>query len=75
MFQSQVAASVEENILSGKITSGRTGDVLSTFIALEKAHIIDSSAATPQIYTKGYVREGVRRMSVAAVEARRMSVA
>ncbi|KAL7876521.1 hypothetical protein AOLI_G00114840 [Acnodon oligacanthus] len=75
MFQSQVAASLEGNILSGKITSGRTADVLSTFIALEKAHIIDSSAATPQIYSKGYVREGVRRMSVAAVEARRMSVA
>ncbi|KAL7879547.1 hypothetical protein SRHO_G00018010 [Serrasalmus rhombeus] len=75
VFQSQVAASVEENILSSKIASGRTGDVLSTFIALEKAHIIDSSAATPQIYSKGYIREGVRRMSVAAVEARRMSVA
>ncbi|KAL7825288.1 hypothetical protein AOLI_G00324950 [Acnodon oligacanthus] len=74
IFQSQVAASVEGNILSSKITSGQTGDVLSSYIALEKAHIIDSSAATPQIYSKGYIREGVRRMSVAAVEARRMSV-
>ncbi|KAL6489903.1 hypothetical protein MHYP_G00002480 [Metynnis hypsauchen] len=75
MLQSQMAASVEGNLLSSKIASGRTGDVLSTFIALEKAHIIDSSAATPQIYSKGHVREGVRRMSVAAAEARRMSVA
>ncbi|XP_036451899.1 cation channel sperm-associated protein 4-like [Colossoma macropomum] len=74
MLQSQAAASVEENILSSKITSGRTGDVLSTLIALEKAHIIDSSADTPQIYAKGFVREGVRRMSMAAVESRRMSV-
>ncbi|KAL6489907.1 hypothetical protein MHYP_G00002520 [Metynnis hypsauchen] len=75
MLQSQMAASVEGNLLSSKIASGRTGDVLSSFIALEKAHIIDSSAATPQIYSKGHVREGVRRMSVAAAEARRMSVA
>lgn len=36
MLQSQAAASVEENILSSKIASGRTGDVLSTLIALEK---------------------------------------
>ncbi|KAL6489909.1 hypothetical protein MHYP_G00002540 [Metynnis hypsauchen] len=74
MVQSQMAASVEGNLLSSKIASGRTGDVLSTFIALEKAHIIDSSAATPQIYSKGHVWEGVRRVSVAAAEARRMSV-
>ncbi|KAI4880948.1 hypothetical protein NFI96_019593 [Prochilodus magdalenae] len=64
MRQWQAAATLEENILSSEVFSGRTGDILTTLMTLDEANIIDSSEDRPQVYSSGMIQKGVRRLSM-----------
>ncbi|KAI4880944.1 hypothetical protein NFI96_003388 [Prochilodus magdalenae] len=61
MRQCQTAATLEENILSSEVFSGRTEDILTTLMTLDEANIIDSSEDRPQVYSSGMIQKGVRR--------------
>ncbi|XP_041096508.1 cation channel sperm-associated protein 4-like [Polyodon spathula] len=58
---------LNENLLMNEIASGKTGDMLSTLMMLEKANMIDSGGASPSLYQKGTVLQSVmkvKRMSM-----------
>ncbi|XP_019905824.2 cation channel sperm-associated protein 4 [Esox lucius] len=63
ILRDQMAWTLQDNLLMNDIATGRTGDMLSTLITLEKAHVIDTNTATPQLFRKG-MRHTARRLSM-----------
>ncbi|XP_031441058.2 cation channel sperm-associated protein 4-like [Clupea harengus] len=58
------AATMTDSFLKNEVATGRTGDMLSTLIALEKAHVIDSGTDSPAVFQRGLRHEAMRRMSM-----------
>ncbi|KAG5260850.1 hypothetical protein AALO_G00297280 [Alosa alosa] len=65
IMRDQRAAVLKNTILKDDIAMGRTGDMLSTLMTLEKAHVINSGTDSPAMFQKGLRHEAMRRMSVA----------
>ncbi|KAJ7991879.1 hypothetical protein DPEC_G00288430 [Dallia pectoralis] len=63
ILRDQMAWSLQDNLLKNDIATGRTGDMLSTLITLEKAHVIDTSTASPCLFQKG-MRHTAMRLSI-----------
>ncbi|XP_063043105.1 cation channel sperm-associated protein 4-like [Engraulis encrasicolus] len=57
------ATSLKQSLLSDKIATGRQGDMLSTLMTLEKAHVIDSLQDSPSAFQKGLRHTALRRAS------------
>uniref|UniRef100_K7GCD1 Ion transport domain-containing protein n=2 Tax=Pelodiscus sinensis TaxID=13735 RepID=K7GCD1_PELSI len=49
-------STISEGLLSNEVAAGRSGDILSTLMTLEKANMIDPEDATSSGYHKGAVR-------------------
>ncbi|XP_062372186.1 cation channel sperm-associated protein 4-like [Sardina pilchardus] len=64
IMRDQRAAMLKNTILKDDIAMGRTGDMLSTLMTLEKAHVINSGTDSPALFQKGLRHEAMRRMSV-----------
>ncbi|KAL2079516.1 hypothetical protein ACEWY4_025260 [Coilia grayii] len=64
IMRDQNAASLKDSLLKNDIAMGRSGDMLSTLMALEKAHIIDSGTDSPAAFQKGLRHEAIRRASL-----------
>ncbi|KAI4874796.1 hypothetical protein NFI96_028570, partial [Prochilodus magdalenae] len=56
MMESQAAVRLEDDILRSEVFSGRTGDILTTLMNLDEAHIIDSAVDGPEVYSYGMLR-------------------
>ncbi|XP_062301778.1 cation channel sperm-associated protein 4-like isoform X1 [Osmerus eperlanus] len=67
ILRNQVGASLQDNLWKNEIASGRTGDMLSTLITLEKAHVIDSGTPSPGLFQKG-MRHAAMRRSMGTVD-------
>uniref|UniRef100_A0A4W5L765 Ion transport domain-containing protein n=1 Tax=Hucho hucho TaxID=62062 RepID=A0A4W5L765_9TELE len=64
MMRNHMAATLQDNLLNNDIATGRTGDILSTLITLEKAHVIDSNTASAHLFQKGNMRHAAMRLSM-----------
>ncbi|XP_072518324.1 cation channel sperm-associated protein 4-like isoform X2 [Salminus brasiliensis] len=64
--EKEMAATLTDNLLGDDIASGQAGDILSTFIALEEANLLDSRTTT-DVFGEGLVQEGIRRLAREAV--------
>ncbi|XP_035385359.1 cation channel sperm-associated protein 4-like [Electrophorus electricus] len=69
IMRNQMAASLQEDLFSNEIAMGRSGDILSTLITLEKANIINSSVNRPNMFTTSMVQNHVRQLSAAVTAA------
>ncbi|KAL0961869.1 hypothetical protein UPYG_G00332690 [Umbra pygmaea] len=58
--RTQMSSALHEDILKNEITTGLSGDMLSTLIALEKAHFIDTSTASPKLIQRGMCHTALR---------------
>ncbi|XP_015204558.2 cation channel sperm-associated protein 4 isoform X2 [Lepisosteus oculatus] len=67
IMRNKQASLLQDNLLMNEIATGRTGDMLSTLMILEKANIIDSASPSPALYQKGTVLQ-------AAMKAKRKSI-
>ncbi|XP_072542656.1 cation channel sperm-associated protein 4-like [Salminus brasiliensis] len=64
--EKEMATTLTDNLLGDDIASGQAGDILSTFIALEEANLLDSRTTT-DVFGEGLVQEGIRRLAREAV--------
>uniref|UniRef100_W5LDT8 Cation channel sperm associated 4 n=1 Tax=Astyanax mexicanus TaxID=7994 RepID=W5LDT8_ASTMX len=58
----QLANTIIDNLLTDIIASGQAGDIVTTYIALEEANILDSRS-TASVFGEGAVQRGIRRLS------------